>query len=164
MDNPLILVIDDSQTIRKLVECHLSQAGLQRGHGRRRGAGLELAASLRRDLILLDHQLPRHDRRRRSAAVCWSRSDREDPGRHQLGYAEPGLRQSTPSSQRRRPDPEAVHPRDAQERSGECSPDGRDGRSGPADRLRHPESVGEVHDALLEGTTDHSRCSPCSIS
>ena len=27
MDKPLILIIDDSQTIRKMVECHLSQAG-----------------------------------------------------------------------------------------------------------------------------------------
>ena len=27
MEQPLILVIDDSQTIRRLVECHLSQAG-----------------------------------------------------------------------------------------------------------------------------------------
>ena len=58
MDNPLILVIDDSQTIRKMVECHLSQAGYRVVTAADAERGLELPASLRPDLILLDHQLP----------------------------------------------------------------------------------------------------------
>jgi CheY-like chemotaxis protein len=58
MENPLILVIDDSQTIRKLVECHLSQAGYRVALAGSAERGLEMASSLRPDLILLDHQLP----------------------------------------------------------------------------------------------------------
>ncbi len=44
MENPLILVIDDSQTIRKMVECHLSQAGYRVSTG----ADARRKASLRR--------------------------------------------------------------------------------------------------------------------
>ncbi len=58
MDQPLILVIDDSQTIRKLVECHLSQAGYRVAMAASAEHGLELARSLRPDLLILDHQLP----------------------------------------------------------------------------------------------------------
>ncbi len=55
---PLILVIDDSQTIRKLVECHLSQAGYRVAMAANAEQGLELARTLQPQLILLDHQLP----------------------------------------------------------------------------------------------------------
>jgi CheY-like chemotaxis protein len=55
---PLILVIDDSQTIRKMVECHLSQAGYRVAMAADAERGLEMAESLRPNLILLDHQLP----------------------------------------------------------------------------------------------------------
>jgi DNA-binding response OmpR family regulator len=58
IDRPLILVIDDSQTIRKLVECHLSQAGYQVALAADAEHGLELARTLQPQLILLDHQLP----------------------------------------------------------------------------------------------------------
>ena len=58
MDQPLILVIDDSQTIRKLVECHLSQAGYRVAMAADAEQGLELARTLQPQLILLDHQLP----------------------------------------------------------------------------------------------------------
>jgi CheY-like chemotaxis protein len=58
MDNPLILVIDDSQTIRKLVECHLAQAGYRVAMAPDAERGLELAQGLGPDLIILDHQLP----------------------------------------------------------------------------------------------------------
>jgi CheY-like chemotaxis protein len=58
MDQPLILVIDDSQTIRKLVECHLSQAGYRIAMAADAEQGLELARSMQPRLILLDHQLP----------------------------------------------------------------------------------------------------------
>jgi CheY-like chemotaxis protein len=58
MDRPLILVVDDSQTIRKLVECHLSQAGYRVAMAADAEHGLELARDLRPQLLLLDHQLP----------------------------------------------------------------------------------------------------------
>ena len=58
MDQPLILVIDDSQTIRKLVECHLSQAGYRVAMAADAEQGLELARTMQPQLILLDHQLP----------------------------------------------------------------------------------------------------------
>jgi DNA-binding response OmpR family regulator len=58
MQSPLILVIDDSPTIRKMVECHLSQAGYRVVMAADAQIGLEMAGSVRPDLILLDHQLP----------------------------------------------------------------------------------------------------------
>jgi DNA-binding response OmpR family regulator len=58
MDQPLILVIDDSQTIRKMVECHLSQAGYRVTMAPDAEQGLELARTVKPQLILLDHQLP----------------------------------------------------------------------------------------------------------
>src|SRR6516225_893123 len=58
MDQPLILVIDDSQTIRKLVECHLSQAGYHVAMAADAEQGMELARFMLRQLIILDHQLP----------------------------------------------------------------------------------------------------------
>jgi CheY-like chemotaxis protein len=58
LESPLVLVIDDSATIRKLVECHLSQAGYRVAVAAEAQRGLELAVSLRPQLILLDHQLP----------------------------------------------------------------------------------------------------------
>ncbi|MBX6312623.1 MAG: response regulator [Isosphaeraceae bacterium] len=58
MESPLILVIDDSPTIRKMVECHLSQAGYRVATASEAEAGLVAAREIRPDLILLDHQLP----------------------------------------------------------------------------------------------------------
>ncbi len=58
MEKARILVIDDSQTIRKMVECHLSQAGYQVTLAAEADRGVELARSIVPDLILLDHQLP----------------------------------------------------------------------------------------------------------
>ncbi|HEV3164825.1 MAG TPA: response regulator [Isosphaeraceae bacterium] len=58
MESPLILVIDDSATIRKMVECHLSQAGYRVASISDAERGLEMAGTIRPDLILLDHQLP----------------------------------------------------------------------------------------------------------
>ena len=57
MESPLILVIDDSQTIRKLVECHLSQAGYRVAMAADADYGIELAGTIGPNLILLDHQL-----------------------------------------------------------------------------------------------------------
>jgi len=53
-----ILVIDDSATIRKLVDTHLSPCGYQVVLAPNAEVGLALAAELHPDLILLDHQLP----------------------------------------------------------------------------------------------------------
>jgi CheY-like chemotaxis protein len=58
MENPLILVIDDSQTIRKMVECHLSQAGYRVSMAPSAEEGIAQALALQPNLILLDHQLP----------------------------------------------------------------------------------------------------------
>jgi CheY-like chemotaxis protein len=58
MESPLILVIDDSPTIRKMVECHLSQAGYRVAMASDAERGLEMAGAIGPNLILLDHQLP----------------------------------------------------------------------------------------------------------
>ena len=58
MESPQILVIDDSPTILKMVECHLSQAGYRVATAPNAEAGVEAAEAIRPDLILLDHQLP----------------------------------------------------------------------------------------------------------
>src|SRR5258705_2863852 len=58
MERPLILVIDDSPTIRKMVECHLSQAGYRSDMAADAERGLEMARTIAPSLILLDHQLP----------------------------------------------------------------------------------------------------------
>ncbi|KAA5544601.1 response regulator [Roseiconus nitratireducens] len=53
-----VLVIDDSATIRKLVDSHLSPAGYAVTLAPTAEDGLQLAEEIRPDLILLDHQLP----------------------------------------------------------------------------------------------------------
>lgn len=58
MSTQTILVIDDSSTIRKMVDSHLSQAGYRVVLAPNAETGLELAPQLKPDLILLDHQLP----------------------------------------------------------------------------------------------------------
>ncbi len=58
MPNPLILVIDDNLTTRKMVECHLTQAGYRVVLAADADKGLALAQSQKPDLIVLDHQLP----------------------------------------------------------------------------------------------------------
>lgn len=58
MESPRILVIDDSPTILKMVECHLSQAGYRVSTAPNAELGIEAAAATQPDLIVLDHQLP----------------------------------------------------------------------------------------------------------
>jgi CheY-like chemotaxis protein len=58
MTDKTILVIDDSATIRKLVDSHLSPLGYQVVLAPTAEDGLRLAAEVVPDLILLDHQLP----------------------------------------------------------------------------------------------------------
>lgn len=58
MSTKNILVIDDSATIRKLVDTHLSSAGYEVFLAPTAEDGLRLAEEVQPDLILLDHQLP----------------------------------------------------------------------------------------------------------
>jgi CheY-like chemotaxis protein len=58
MTTPTILVIDDSATIRKMVDSHLSQEGYRVLLAPTGGLGLQMAREFVPDLILLDHQLP----------------------------------------------------------------------------------------------------------
>ena len=58
MTTQTILVIDDSATIRKMVDSHLSQEGYRVVLAPTGEAGVSLARELQPDLILLDHQLP----------------------------------------------------------------------------------------------------------
>ncbi|MEZ6066806.1 MAG: response regulator [Planctomycetaceae bacterium] len=58
MNNATVLVIDDSATIRKLVDSHLSQEGYRVVLAPNAEIGLQLVREVVPDLILLDHQLP----------------------------------------------------------------------------------------------------------
>ncbi|MEO1530417.1 MAG: response regulator, partial [Planctomycetota bacterium] len=58
MSEKKVLVIDDSATIRKLVDTHLSPAGYAVTLAPTAEDGLQLAEEINPDLILLDHQLP----------------------------------------------------------------------------------------------------------
>ncbi|TWT58125.1 Transcriptional regulatory protein AfsQ1 [Thalassoglobus neptunius] len=58
MSAQTVLVIDDSATIRKMVDSHLTQEGYRVVLAPTAEKGLELAPQLVPDLILLDHQLP----------------------------------------------------------------------------------------------------------
>src|SRR5690606_36422661 len=58
MSDQTILVIDDSATIRELVDNLLSPAGYRVALAPTADDGLRLASEVRPDLILLDHQLP----------------------------------------------------------------------------------------------------------
>jgi CheY-like chemotaxis protein len=58
MSQTTILVIDDSATIRRLVDSHLGQAGYRVVLAPNAEEGVALAPQVRPDLILLDHQLP----------------------------------------------------------------------------------------------------------
>lgn len=58
MSDKTVLVIDDSATIRKLVDSHLSPEGYRVVLAPNAEDGLDLAPEVQPDLILLDHQLP----------------------------------------------------------------------------------------------------------
>jgi CheY-like chemotaxis protein len=58
MDRAKVLVIDDSATIRRLVDSYLSPEGYQVTLAGTAEDGLRLAREVEPDLILLDHQLP----------------------------------------------------------------------------------------------------------
>lgn len=58
MSEKTVLVIDDSATIRKLVDTHLTAAGYRVVLAPNAELGISLAGEVSPDLILLDHQLP----------------------------------------------------------------------------------------------------------
>jgi CheY-like chemotaxis protein len=58
MSDKTVLVIDDSATIRKLVDTHLSPSGYRVVLAANAEEGCALASQVNPDLILLDHQLP----------------------------------------------------------------------------------------------------------
>jgi len=58
MSTSTILVIDDSATIRKMVDSHLSQEGYRVVLAQNGELGIQMAREIKPDLILLDHQLP----------------------------------------------------------------------------------------------------------
>lgn len=58
MSEKTVLVIDDSATIRKLVDTHLTSAGYRVVLAPNAELGISLAGEVSPDLILLDHQLP----------------------------------------------------------------------------------------------------------
>ena len=58
MSQKTILVIDDSTTIRRLVDRCLTGAGFRVVLAENAERGLELLEEVRPDLIVLDHQLP----------------------------------------------------------------------------------------------------------
>lgn len=58
MSQTTILVIDDSATIRKMVDSHLSKEGYRVVLAPTAEEGIEFAQELNPDVILLDHQLP----------------------------------------------------------------------------------------------------------
>jgi CheY-like chemotaxis protein len=153
MDRPLILVVDDSQTIRKLVECHLSQAGYRVAAAAGAEEGLELARGLRPHLILLDHQLPGTT----GEEVCRKLLDDEATARIPVVIS---------SAMRNRAYAQYTeYPNVIDQIPKPFTPELL--KSGVANALQTgamivqaqrtgcaiPEAVGEVRDALLEGTT-----------
>ena len=129
-------MIDDSPTIRKMVECHLSQAGYRVALAVDAESGLRRPATVQPNLILLDHQLPGTT----GDEVCKLLLDDEATARIPVvlssAMREPGVRALHRVPERRRSDPQALHARVAQERRGQRPADGRAGRPGAADRLR----------------------------
>ena len=151
MEQPLILVIDDSQTIRKLVECHLSQAGYRVAMA----ADAEQAWSWPEPCSPVDPPGPpvaRDDRRRGLPEVARQTSRRRGSRSSSARPCGIGPTPNTPNipnvvDQIPKPfTPELL-------------------KSGVANALQMgamvvqaqrtgcamPEAVGEVHDALLEG-------------
>ena len=162
---PVILVIDDSPTIRKMVECHLSQAGYRVAMAADAEQGSSWPSRSGPNLILLDHQLPGTTGDEVCRRLLESEATAQHPGRHQLGDAEPGVRPVHRVPQRRRPDPQAVHARAAQERRGQRAADRArwsSRPSGPAARC--PRRSARSTRRPWKGAPRSSRSAPCSTS
>jgi len=154
MEQPLILVVDDSQTIRRLVECHLSQAGYRVAMAADAEHGLELARAMQPQLIVLDHQLPGTT----GDQVCRQLLEDEATARIPVVIS---------SAMRNRAYAQYTeYPNVVDQIPKPFTPELL--KSGVANALQTgamivqaqrtgcavPEAVGEVHDALLEGRTE----------
>jgi CheY-like chemotaxis protein len=153
MDRPLILVVDDSQTIRKLVECHLSQSGYRVAAAADAEQGLELARSLRPDLLLLDHQLPGTT----GEEVCRKLLDDEATARIPVVISS-ALRNRAYAQYTEYPNvidqiPKPFTPELLKSGVAAALQTGAMVVQAQRTGCAIPEAVGEVSDALLEGTT-----------
>ena len=153
MENPLILVIDDSQTIRKMVECHLSQAGYRVAMAPDAEQGLEMARTLRPDLILLDHQLPGTT----GDEVCRKLLDDEQTARMPVVISSAmrnrAFAQYTEFANVIDQIPKPFTPELLKSGVANALQTGAMVVQAQRTGCAMPEAVGEVHDATLEGTT-----------
>jgi CheY-like chemotaxis protein len=154
MDQPLILVIDDSQTIRKLVECHLSQAGYRVVMAADAEAGLELARTSQPQLILLDHQLPGTT----GDEVCRKLLETESTAKIPVVVSS-ALRNRAYAQYTEYPNvvdqiPKPFTPELLKSGVANALQTGAMVLQAQRTGCAMPEAVGEVNDALLEGTTE----------
>ena len=154
MEQPLILVIDDSQTIRKLVECHLSQAGYRVAMAADAEQGLELARTIQPQLILLDHQLPGTT----GDEVCRKLLEGESTTRIPVVISS-ALRNRAYAHYTEYPNvidqiPKPFTPELLKSGVANALQMGAMVLQAQRTGCAMPEAVGEVHDAVLEGMTD----------
>jgi CheY-like chemotaxis protein len=154
MDQPLILIIDDSQTIRKLVECHLSQAGYRVVMAADADGGLELARTVQPQLILLDHQLPGTT----GDEVCRKLLESESTARIPVVISS-SLRNRAFAKYTEYPNvvdqiPKPFTPELLKSGVANALQMGAMVLQAQRTGCAMPEAVGEVHDALLEGVTE----------
>ncbi len=154
MDKPLILVVNDSQTIRKLVECHLSQAGYRVAMAADAEHGLELARALQPQLLLLDHQLPGTT----GDEVCRKLLDDEATARIPVVISS-AMRNRAYAQYTEFPNvvdqiPKPFTPELLKSGVANALQTGAMVVQAQRTGCAIPEAVGEVHDALLEGKTE----------
>jgi CheY-like chemotaxis protein len=164
MDQPLILVIDDSQTIRKLVECHLAQAGYRVMMAANAEEGLELAGSVQPHLILLDHQLPGTT----GDEVCRKLLQGESTAKIPVVISS-ALRNRAYARYTDYPNvvdqiPKPFTPELLKSGVANALQTGAMVMQAQRTGCAMPEAVGEVNDPPWRESPSHSRCSPCSIS
>jgi CheY-like chemotaxis protein len=154
MDQPLILIIDDSQTIRKLVECHLSQAGYRVAMAADAERGLELARGMQPQLIILDHQLPGTT----GDEVCRKLVEGESTASIPVVISS-SLRNRAYAKYTDYPNvvdqiPKPFTPELLKSGVSNALQTGAMVVQAQRTGCAMPEAVGEVHDAVLEGTTE----------
>jgi DNA-binding response OmpR family regulator len=154
MDQPLVLIIDDSLTIRKLVECHLSQAGYRVAMAPDAEQGLELARTLTPQLILLDHQLPGTT----GDEVCRTLLENEQTAKIPVVISS-ALRNRAYAKYTDYPNvidqiPKPFTPELLKSGVANALQMGSMVLQAQRTGCAMPEAVGEVHDALLEGATE----------
>jgi CheY-like chemotaxis protein len=154
MDNALILIIDDSQTIRKLVECHLSQAGYRVAMAADAEHGLELARTIQPQLILLDHQLPGTTGDEVCRKLVEDESTAKIPVVISSAMRNRAFAQYTQYSNVVDQIPKPFTPELLKSGVANALQIGAMVLQAQSTGCAMPEVVGEVHDALLEGMTE----------